>query len=192
MENQERIEAIEIHKRAILKIYPDTPIGSGIYILKRTTKEENCVYVGQSVHVLKRIAEHLIDYKSHIDTSLTSHGLKSITNPKGWNLKCIEYNKSELDFYETKFIADYQNAGYKLYNLTGGSQGKGKVKIAEYAPRKGYNEGKKVGYENAQKYIAKLFDKNLICVINGDTNKNKEKAFEKFEAFLGENNNGNK
>ena len=81
---------LETYKKAILEQYPKTPNTSGIYILTRKKDNDKCVYVGQSIHILQRI-RHMVDYKGYIDTSLSTHGLKSILNPfKRWNLSLVK------------------------------------------------------------------------------------------------------
>ena len=186
MDCRQRMAILETYKKAILEQYPKTPLGSGIYILTRQNKDkENCVYVGQSIHILQRIAEHMYDYKGWIDTSLTTHGLKSILNPKGWNLKCLEFDKSELDLQESKYIEEFLKAGYNVYNLTSGGQGKGKEKIAEFKPRKGYNDGKQYGRRQLAKELKHIADNYLVIDLKKD-NKSSQKALEKYFKLLEE------
>ena len=172
------------YEKAISEQCPKTPTGSGIYILTRKEDGENKAYIGQSIHVLQRIAEHMVDYDSHIDRSLKIYGLKTILNPKGWKLESYVCDISKLDSEETSCVAEYIAKGYEVYNKTSGGQGEGKRKIAQYKEAKGYRKGVEYGYLKARKDIAKLFDKNLVAVINGSTNKNKEKALEKFKEFI--------
>jgi len=185
MDFRQRMAILETYKRAILEQYPKTPKGSGIYILTRKKDNEFCVYVGQSIHILQRIAEHMISYANYIDTSLTTHGLKSILNPKGWDLKCLEFDKTDLDLQESKYIAEYQQAGYNVYNLTSGGQGKGKEQIAEFKARKGYNDGKQYGKQQLQKELNHIIDTYLVIGLKKD-NVSSQKALEKFNRLLGE------
>ena len=181
---KQRMAILDTYKRAILNQYPNTPKDSGIYFLTRKKDDKNCIYIGQSIHILQRIAEHIFDHKGYIDNSLKEHGLKTLLNPKGWKLDFIECDKTELDFLEKKYIAEYQIKGWKVYNKTSGGQGVGKEKIAEFKEPKGYRKGTEYGYKKAQKEIAKLFEKNLKAEIQGSSNKLKERAMEKFNLFL--------
>lgn len=172
------------YEREILTQYPKTPKGNGIYVLTRKKDNQNVAYIGQSIHVLQRIAEHMVDYKEHIDRSLKIYGLKTILNPQGWKLESIECNRDKLDIVETNYVADYIKKGYKVYNKTSGGQGEGKRKIAEYKEPKGYRKGVEYGYLKARKEIAKLFEKNLVAVFQGKSNKLKERALWKFQEFI--------
>ena len=51
------------------------------------------------------------------------------------------------------------NQGYQLKNKTSGMQGKGKQGISENRPSKGYHDGLKQGYKNAQKELAKIMQR---------------------------------
>lgn len=179
-----KIKAIEqANKRKLLKINDGLSERSGIYILTREENGFKYAYVGQAKHLLTRLAQHLSGYQ-HIDLSLKKHGLISADNPTGWKVLYLEFPVEQLDEKEQHLIKVYANAGYQMRNKTAGGQGDGKFEIAETKPRKTYQEGVKQGYEKARKEIAKLFEKNLVCMINGTANKNKEKALEKFKAFL--------
>lgn len=183
--NLKQIKAIEQkNKQRILKFCPDVTEQSGIYVFIRDDEENKTfAYIGQAKHLLTRLAQHLSGY-SHIDLSLKKRGLYAIDNRYGWFITFELCELDKLDEMERKYIELYKNAGYELYNKTAGGQGKGKVKIAEFKPAKGYRDGLKQGYKHAIKYVSNLFDKNLIFSINGQTNKNKEKAKQKFENFL--------
>lgn len=181
-----QIKAIEqSNKKRLLKAFPDLIDTSGVYILTREENGFKYAYVGQAKHILTRLAQHLVGYQ-HIDLSLKKHGLYGKENPTGWDIKFVSYDIRELDEAEKRLIHLYANAGYQMRNKTAGGQGDGKFEIAETKPRKTYQEGIKQGYEKARKEVAKLFDKNLICLINGKENKNKLKAYEKFKLFIGD------
>lgn len=180
-----QIKAIEKkNKERLLKAFPTLTEDSGIYILTREENGFKYAYIGQAKHILTRLAEHLKGYQ-HIDLSLKKHGLWSEDNQTGWFI-CyfFENNLDRLDEMEQFYIKQYANRGYQLRNKTAGGQGAGKVEIAETKPRKTYRDGLKQGRSNTQKEVAKLFEKNLTYSINGKTNKNKEKALEKFQQFL--------
>lgn len=181
-----RIKTIEqSNKRKLLKAFPDLTDESGIYVLTRAENGFKYAYIGQAKHVLTRLAQHLVGYQ-HIDLSMKKHGLFSKENPTGWEVCAVRVPEEELDEREQSFIRYYANAGYQLRNKTAGGQGEGKFEIAETKPRKTYQEGIKQGYEKARKEIAKLFEKSLDCTIKGKSNKNKEKAYDKFMQFIGD------
>ena len=64
-------KAIEAkNKKRLLEVNPYLNEGSGIYFLTRT--DENgfkYAYVGQAVHILTRLAQHMVGYQ-HIDLSI--------------------------------------------------------------------------------------------------------------------------
>ena len=98
MQNYKQIYAIKnANKKRILKDFPDIPNTSGIYILTR----KEC-YVGQSIHMLDRMAEHLQGHNQHIDLSLKKYGLHSKENPFGWEIKFQEVEKELLNEIERK------------------------------------------------------------------------------------------
>ena len=183
--NYRQIKAIERkNKERILKLLPDTPDTSGIYVFVREEDGFKYAYVGQAKHLITRLAQHLSGYQ-HIDLSIKKHGLWSKENPCGWKIGWLSCPVSELDEAEQKYIRMYADKGYQLRNKTSGSQGKGKHGIADNKPSKGYYDGLKQGYKNAQKYVANLFDKHLQYSKKSDKpNKNQEKALEKFKEFL--------
>lgn len=183
--NYRQIKAIEKkNKDRILKLHPNTPDTSGIYVFYRMEDDFKYAYIGQAKHLLTRLAQHLSGYQ-HIDLSIKKHGLWSEVNPCGWKfiwMLCPEY---KLDEYEQHYIKEYANNGFQLRNKTSGSQGEGKFGIAENKPAKGYYDGLKQGYKNAQKFVANLFEKHLNYSQKSDKpNKNQEKALAKFEEFL--------
>ena len=187
--NYKQIYAIKKKNEAeIKKICPEAEHKSGIYCFHRV--DENgfkYAYVGLATKsVLTRCAEHLSGYTQHIDRSLKKHKLYSDENPCGWNLDILCYcSEDECNEKEQHYIKKVHQSGRQLLNVTGGSQGKGKFNIADNKPAKGYYDGLKQGYKNAQKYVANLFDKHLIYDKKSDKpNKNQEKAMAKFEEFL--------
>lgn len=183
--NYRQIKAIEQkNKERILKLQPTVPETSGIYIFLRAEDGFKYAYVGQAKHLLTRLAQHLSGYQ-HIDISIKKHGLYSEDNENGWRLIWRPFPEDNLDEMEQYYIKEYANAGFQLRNKTSGSQGKGKLGIAENKPSKGYYDGLAQGYKNAQKFVANLFDKHLVYGKKSDKpNKNQEKAMAKFEEFL--------
>jgi hypothetical protein len=189
-----QIKAIEqSNKSKLLKAFPELTDKSGIYVLTRAENGFKYAYIGQAKHILTRLADHLkassgiyTKHTQHIDRSIKKHGLYSEENPTGWYIEQNVYPENLLNEKEQLFIKTYANAGYQLRNKTAGGQGEGKFEIAETRPRKTYQKGVKQGYEKARKEVAKLFEKNLVCIINGKENKNKVKAYEKFKLFIGD------
>ena len=183
--NLRQVKAIEkANKERILKVCPDARDESGIYFLIREESGFKYAYIGQSVRVLTRLAEHLKGFQ-HIDLSIKKHKLWSEDNPTGWRVGVMYCNKDQLDELEQKYVMMYANAGYQLRNHTGGSQGKGKKDIAD-TQTKGYLEGLHNGYKKAQKEIAHLFDLHLKCETKKQPpTKLQIRALEKFESFIG-------
>lgn len=183
--NFKQIKAIEkSNKQRLLKIAPFLTEESGVYILTREENGFKYAYVGQAKHILTRLAQHLSGYQ-HIDLSLKKHGFKTEENPNGWEINAVRVPLDRLDDTEQTLIKQYANGGWQLRNKTAGGQGDGKFEIAETKPRRTYHDGLKQGYSKAQKEVAKMFDKNLDYSIKGKENKNKLKAYEKFKAFIG-------
>lgn len=190
--NYRQIKAIEQKNKArILKMCPYISERPGIYVFTRFDGEFRYAYVGQAKHLLSRVAQHLSGYQ-HIDLSIKKHGLWSEGNPFGWRIDYCGCSVDILDEKEKEFIKFYANGGYQLYNHTIGGQGKGKRGLGSQKSPKGYRDGLKQGYLNAQKEIANLFAKHLNFSKKSDKpNKNQDKALEKFKEFLDwENNNG--
>ena len=184
--NWKQVKAIEsVNKKKFLELNNKLNNDSGIYILTRI--DENgfrYAYIGQAKHILTRLAQHMVGYQ-HIDLSLKNHGLYSDNNEYGWNVIHYNFSEEELDDKEQYYIKEYADNGFQLRNKTSGSQGKGKTKINEFKPSKGYQDGLKQGYKNASKEIANLFDKHLDYLRKSDKpNKNQDKAIEKLEQFL--------
>jgi hypothetical protein len=183
--NYRQIKAIEKkNKERVLKLHPSVPETSGIYIFYRRENGFKYAYVGQAKHLLTRLAQHLSGYQ-HIDLSIKRHGLWSADNPCGWNVRIKECAEHELNELEQFYIQWCANEGYQLRNKTTGSQGEGKRALDDYKSPKGYREGLRQGYLNAQRYVANLFDKHLVYGKRSDKpNKIQEKALAKFEDFL--------
>ena len=185
-EKLKKAKAIEQkNKNLLLSVNRELDEKSGIYFLLR--EDENGIryaYIGQAIHILTRLAQHLSGYQ-HIDLSLRKHGLFSKDNPYGWAVHFMHYPLSELDEKEQYYIKLYASKGYQLRNKTAGGQGEGKAQIDEYRPAKGYRDGLQQGYKNASREIANLFEKHLnVSKKSEKPNKNQEKALEKFNAFL--------
>lgn len=181
-----KLYAIKKKNEAIIRANcPSADDRSGIYCFYRT--DENGIkhaYVGQAKHLLSRMAEHLSGYQ-YIDLSLKKHGLYSESNPSGYVPTVLMHcSVDNLDRMEQNLIKAWALQGYQMKNRTSGSQGEGKQGIAEQKPARGYYDGKRQGWEDARKFVAHLFEKNLVAVLNGKPNKNKEKALAKFMDFI--------
>ena len=191
--NIRQIKAIEQkNKEKLLKENPKLDNESGIYFLTRV--DENCfkyAYIGQAVHILSRLAQHLVGYQ-HIDLSLKKHGLYDFkSNPYGWKIGFLHYPVVELDKWEQHYIKAYADNGYQLRNKTSGSQGEGKAQIDDYRPAKSYREGIQQGRKNMARDLSHIIEKHLVVSIKADKQGNKvsERQFEKFKELLKEGNN---
>lgn len=91
-----RIKAIEAaNKERILKLCPAASDNSGIYVFTREEDGFKYAYIGQSVKVLSRLAQHLTGYQ-RIDLSIKKHKLWSVNNPAGWKISEIIYYPEDL------------------------------------------------------------------------------------------------
>lgn len=185
--NIAKAKAIEAkNKQRLLAVNPKLSETSGIYFLTR--EDENgfkYAYIGQAVHILSRLANHLSGYQ-HIDLSLKKHGLYAEDNPHGWWVNFMPYPRDMLDNMEQYWIKRYASMGYQLRNKTSGSQGEGKAQIDEYRPAKGYRDGIAQGRKNLAKELSHIIDKHLVVSIRDDKKSNKVsiKALEKFNDLL--------
>lgn len=185
--NIAKAKAIEAkNKKKWLALNPDLDDKSGIYFLTRT--DENgfrYAYIGQAVHILTRLAQHLVGYQ-HIDLSLKKHGLYSDDNPFGWRVGFLHFPASELDEQEQHYIKAYADYGYQLRNKTSGSQGEGKAKIDDYRPAKGYYDGIKQGKKNLAKELSHIAEKHLEIRLKPEKANNSvsQKQYAKFMDLL--------
>lgn len=185
--NIKQVKAIEKkNKERLLAVNPKLDDESGIYILWRT---EIHGYVGQSVGILTRLAQHLVGFQ-HIDLSMKKHGLFSESNKGGYKIEFIHCPKSELDEKEREYIQKAIDSGWVLKNKTSGGQDSGKEKIADYRPQKGYYDGLKQGRKNLARELYNIAEKHLKIEIRDDKKGNKisQKQFEKFNSLLDERN----
>lgn len=187
-QNIAQAKAIEKkNKERLLKVNPKLDEKSGIYFLTRV--DENCfkyAYIGQAVHILTRLAQHLVGYQ-HIDLSLKKHGLYDFSeNPYGWKIGFLHYPQNELDKWEQHYIKAYANNGYQLRNKTSGSQGEGKAQIDDYRPAKGYREGIQQGKKVLARELSSIAEKHLAIHLKPEKEHNKvsQKQYEKFMNLL--------
>ena len=187
MQNPRQRYAIEAkNRKRLLEVNSSLTDESGIYFLTRT--DENgfrYAYIGQAVHILQRLAQHLVGYQ-HIDLSLKKHGLYADDNPYGWKIGFLNFSKSELDKQEQHYIKVYADSGYQLRNKTSGSQGEGKAKIDEYRPTKGYRDGIRQGKINLARELSGIASKHLEIGLREDKRGNKvsERQLEKFMELI--------
>ena len=184
--NIARAKAIERENRKrLLKVNPDLTDESGIYFLTRIQPEG---YIGQARHITQRLCQHLSGYDQYVDRSLKAHGLYSEDNPYGYKVNFLPFPESKLDEMEQYYIQKYLENGYRLKNKTAGSQGVGKVKIADFKPAKGYMDGLKQGRKNMARELSHIIDKHLTVQLKPDKlhNKVSQRAFEKFKGLLEE------
>ena len=189
-QNIARAKTIEQkNKKRLLAVNPKLDDKSGIYILWRT---EVHAYVGQSVGLLTRLAQHLAGYQQHIDLSLKKHKLYSSENPYGYRVDFIHCDKSELDDKEREYIQKCIDIGWILKNKTSGGQDDGKEKIAEYKPPKTYRQGIQAGKKTLARELKSIMEKHLTVRLKEEKQGNKvsEKQLEKFNRLLDEKNYG--
>ena len=183
--NYRQLYAIKkANKERILKVCPNCPETSGIYFLLREEDGFKFAYIGQSVNILQRLADHLQGYQ-YIDLSIKKHGLWSEENKTGWVIHFLEFPKEQLDEKEQYYIKKYANAGYQLRNITGGSEGKGKKSLGNAKQTKTYTEGVVQGEKNMAKRIKHLFDLHLDYKPKKEPpTKLQEQAMQKFKDIL--------
>lgn len=185
--NIAKAKAIERkNEQKLLAVNPKLDNGSGIYILWRT---EVHAYVGQSVGLLTRLAQHLAGYQQHIDLSLKKHKLYSSDNPYGYRVDFIHCDKSELDDKEREYIQKCIDKGWILKNKTSGGQDDGKEKIADYKPSKGYRDGILQGKKTLARELSQIISKHLTVKLKDEKQGNKvsQKQLEKFNRLIDEN-----
>lgn len=184
--NIARAKAIQRQNiQRLKKLNPNIDNKSGIYFL---TRNEPQIYVGQARHLDERLASHLSGYEQHIDRSLKAHGLYSEDNPYGYKVNFLHYPESKLDEMEQYYIQLYAEKGWSLKNKTAGSQGVGKVKIADFKPAKGYHDGIKAGRRSIARELSHIIDTHLNVTLKPEKagNKVSQRAFEKFKRLLEE------
>lgn len=189
--NIAKAKAIEQkNKERLLKMNPKLNDKSGIYFWTRT--DELGVkhgYVGQAKHILTRNAQHLVGFQ-YIDNSIRSHGLYDAEkNPNGYMLNFLNFPETQLDEKERYYITLYAKQGYQMKNRdTGG--GSGKQELGERKAPKGYRQGVQYGKLSLARAINDLLEKYFNVVLKPEikANKRAEKALEKFNDLLNEDN----
>lgn len=182
--NYKQVFAIKAeHEKRIKAIAPGIPNASGIYTFYRVDEAGiRRAYCGQAVSLVERCASHLGEY-DHIALSLKKHGFYSEDNPCGWKLTyktCPREQLNELEVSEIKRLAD---AGYQMYNVTAGSQGKGKQVTGQYKQPKTYSQGVQQGKISLAKQLSSIAEKYLKIELR-DEHKGKKVPERQFEKFL--------
>lgn len=181
-------EKMDKLKSQVKEVCPMAQDKSGIYIMKREENGFRYAYVGQSLNVLTRLAQHLDGYTKpnaqHIDLSLRKYGLKTYTNPNGWEIGVLYCPEYELNAKEQYYIRLYANSGFQMRNKTSGSQDGDKFGISQNKDNRGYREGVSDGEKKAIRRVKEFFDKYLDCVIKEPSNKVKERKIKEFEELL--------
>lgn len=181
-------DKIDKLKAQVKEICPTAKDKSGIYIIKREENGFRYAYVGQSLNVLTRLAQHLDGYTKpnaqHIDLSLRKRGLKTYTNPNGWEMGVLYCPTYELNAKEQYYVRLYANSGFQMLNKTSGSQNGDKFGINQNKDNRGYREGVADGEKRVIRRVKELFDKYLDYGIKEPSNKVKERKIKEFEKLL--------
>lgn len=177
-------------EQRIQKICPGIPYSSGIYFFHRV--DENGIrrgYCGQAVHLCERAAKHLVEH-DHIALSLKSHGFYSEDNPYGWKLSFQTFPEHEIDAKEKLYIRKYADAGFQMYNVSLGGQGKNRAKgqLAERKPSKKYRDGLRLGKKALAHELTRIIDTHLQVSLKPEKQNNKTsiQQFEKFKTLIDE------
>lgn len=187
----------KIAEEKLKKIAPNLETKPAIYTWYRYAEIK--AYIGQAKggRLKDRSIEHIIAY-DHLGNSIRTHGLYSQDNPFGWRLKVEYCNEEDLNRLEREKIAQAQELGLSLYNITSGGQDKGKEDINQRASGKSYRDGIKQGYKNCLNEIKELFDNYLDFVIkpscvkkNGEFTEVAKRKLNEFAEMLKEKNDEN-
>ncbi len=188
--NIAKAKAIEQeNKKRLLKLNPQLNDGSGIYFLTR--EDENgfkFAYVGQAMHILSRLASHMVGYQQHIDLSIRKHKLFSDSNPYGWKVGFLNFPTSQLDEKEKFYIKLYAEKGYQLRNVSVGGQGgnRSSGSIGDRKPPRSYTEGIQSGKRALAKELSSIAEKHLTIAVRDDKKGNKvsERQRDKFMELI--------
>lgn len=187
--NYKKIFAMKAEREKKIKsVCPNIPYDSGIYAFTRTDEAGiRRAYVGQAVSLCERCASHLTEY-DHIALSLKKHGFYSEENPYGWKLSFKLYPKNFLNDAEVKAIKSFADSGFQMYNITAGSQGKGKQVTGQYKQPKTYTQGVMHGRKTMARDLSHIINKHLVVAVRAEKQGNKvsERQFEKFKELLSE------
>lgn len=175
--NIAKAKAIEQeNKKRLLKLNPQLNDQSGIYFLTR--EDENgfrFAYIGQALHILSRLASHMVGYQQHIDLSIRKHKLYSESNPHGWKVFCLNVPPDQLDEQEKYYIRLYAEKGYQLRNVSLGGQGENRSSgsIGDRKQPRSYSEGVQQGKKALAKELSSIADKHLTIAVKPEKQGNK-------------------
>ena len=79
---------------------------------------------------------------------------------------------SELDEKEVEYIKKCSDSGIQMYNVTAGSQGKGKQVTGQYKQPKTYSQGIQQGRINLARELANIADKHLVIGLKPEKQNN--------------------
>lgn len=188
--NIAKAKAIEQeNKKRLLKLNPQLNDQSGIYFLTR--EDENgfrFAYIGQALHILSRLASHMVGYQQHIDLSLRKHKLYSESNPYGWKVACLNFPSDQLDEKEKYYIRLYAEKGYQLRNVSLGGQGENRSSgsISDRKQPRTYSEGVQQGKKSLAKELSSIAEKHLTIAVKPEKQGNKvsERQRDKFMELI--------
>lgn len=188
--NIAKAKAIEQeNKKRLLKLNPQLNDQSGIYFLTR--EDENgfrFAYIGQALHILSRLASHMVGYQQHIDLSLRKHKLYSESNPYGWKVACLSFSPDQLDEKEKYYIRLYAEKGYQLRNVSLGGQGENRSSgsISDRKQPRTYSEGVQQGKKALAKELSSIAEKHLTIAVKSEKQGNKvsERQKDKFMELI--------
>lgn len=175
--NIAKTKAIEQeNKKRLLKLNPQLNDQSGIYFLTR--EDENgfrFAYIGQALHILSRLASHMVGYQQHIDLSLRKHKLYSESNPYGWKVASLNFPPDQLDEKEKYYIRLYAEKGYQLRNVSLGGQGENRSSgsIGDRKQPRSYSEGVQQGKKALAKELSAIAEKHLTIAVKPEKQGNK-------------------
>lgn len=188
--NIAKAKAIEQeNKKRLLKLNPQLNDQSGIYFLTR--EDENgfrFAYIGQALHILSRLASHMVGYQQHIDLSLRKHKLYSESNPYGWKVASLNFPPNQLDEKEKYYIRLYAEKGYQLRNVSLGGQGENRSSgsISDRKQPRSYSEGVQQGKKALAKELSSIAEKHLTIAVKPEKQGNKvsERQRDKFMELI--------
>lgn len=192
---QEARERERQNKLRFNALNPKLTDDSGIYVLYREENGIKYAYVGQALHILTRLAQHLVGFQ-HIDLSLKKHGLAN-EKQGGYEVWFERCPTTYLDVRERYWIKELANKGYQLRNKTLGGQDDGKHGLDNQKPSRGYHDGLAQGRKSLAKDLAHIIKTHNFKIEPEKHNKVTEKALAKFWELLnfenekGENDNEN-
>ena len=89
---------------------------------------------------------------------------------------------------EVSTIRKWADAGFQMYNVTAGSQGKGKQVTGQYKQPRTYSEGVQQGKKVLARELSNIAEKHLKIELKPEKANNKvsQKQYEKFMSLISE------